>query len=124
MNSPGEPLTDEQIKELTSDLRQLQESLSAILEKGSESASIVELDQPIGRLTRMDAIQRQHMAKANRASHELRLNQVNAALRDLQKEDYGECKTCGEYIGFKRLKVRPEAPFCIECQSQREHHNR
>jgi DnaK suppressor protein len=38
----------------------------------------------------------------------------------LDDDDYGECVTCGEGVGFRRLEAQPEAPFCIACQSQRE----
>ncbi|MCK5912686.1 MAG: TraR/DksA C4-type zinc finger protein, partial [Desulfuromusa sp.] len=33
---------------------------------------------------------------------------------------YGECRMCEEPIGYPRLQVRPESPFCLECQKQAE----
>ncbi len=39
---------------------------------------------------------------------------------ELEQGDYGDCVECGDPVGYARLKARPEAPFCIGCQSQRE----
>ena len=46
--------------------------------------------------------------------------QIAAALKAFDDDSYGDCRTCGEPIGYKRLKSRPEAPFCLACQSARE----
>ena len=34
--------------------------------------------------------------------------------------EYGECKSCGEDIGVKRLRARLVAELCIECKSEQE----
>ncbi|MBB3224040.1 TraR/DksA family transcriptional regulator [Pseudoduganella umbonata] len=34
--------------------------------------------------------------------------------------DYGDCENCGEPIGYSRLEARPEARFCIACQTRLE----
>ncbi len=115
-----EDLTSVQREELRQKLLSLQEELTALLDVSADSAQPVSLDQPIGRLSRMDAIQLQHMAQANRRSHELRLRQVQAALIAMDDDAYGDCKKCEEPIGYARLSVRPEAPFCITCQEQSE----
>ena len=80
----------------------------------------IALDQPIGRLSRMDAIQLQQMSQANRRSYDTRLRQVRAALAAMDEDDYGYCKRCEEPIGYPRLAVRPEAPFCLSCQEEYE----
>lgn len=38
--------------------------------------------------------------------------------------DYGDCENCGEPIGYSRLEARPEARFCIACQTRLEQHRR
>ena len=85
-----------------------------------EGARPVGLDQPLGRLSRMDAIQIQQMSQANRRSHETRLLQVQAALAAMDEDNYGYCKRCDDPIGYPRLTVRPEAPFCVSCQEAYE----
>ena len=63
---------------------------------------------------------RQQMAKANRDSTRLRLRQIEAALARLEDEDYGRCRSCDEPIAIARLRIRPEAVLCVECQQDRE----
>ncbi len=113
-------LSDSQSAELHVDLEQLLADLDAGLEQSAEGSKPVDLDQPIGRLSRMDAIQQQKMVQAQRQRLTLRRQQVLAALAAFERDEYGECRSCGAEIPFKRLKVRPEAPFCIECRERME----
>ena len=76
-------LSPEQLAELGADLVALKSELEEALAASDESAKPVELDQPIGRLSRMDAIQNQQIAKASRRNHELRLRLVLAAINNL-----------------------------------------
>ena len=48
------------------------------------------------------------------------LSKIDAALRKIDDGEYGECKSCGEDIGVKRLRARPVAELCIECKSEQE----
>ena len=48
------------------------------------------------------------------------LSKIDAALEKLEAGEYGECTSCGEDIGMKRLKARPVAELCIECKSEQE----
>ena len=109
-----------QTAELRADLEQLLEALDAVLQQSSESSKPVDLDQPIGRLSRMDAMQQQKMVQAQRARSTLRRQQVMAALASFDSDEYGECRGCAEPIAYKRLKARPETPFCIACREQME----
>jgi RNA polymerase-binding transcription factor DksA len=43
--------------------------------------------------------------------------QIRAALDRIKKDEYGDCLTCGEPIGDKRLEVIPHATQCIKCAS-------
>lgn len=115
-----EELTSSQLEELSVDLRFLQGELQSLLKVSMEGTKPVDLDQPIGRLSRMDAIQQQKMAQANRASHKLRFDLVKAALMTFERDEYGYCRRCDEPIGYRRLKAKPETPFCVACQGARE----
>lgn len=109
-------LTPDQIEEMRSALQERQAELRHLLEVTLDGTRPVDLLQPIGRLTRMDAIQQQKMTAANRRSSEVRLRQVTAALQAIARGDYGPCRRCEEPIGHRRLKARPEAPYCLDCQ--------
>ena len=113
-------LSAEQLLLLQQSLEALQEELSQLVQLSAEGAKPVELDTPIGRLSRMDAMQNQQIAKSNREAHKRRLQLVRAALADIEREDYGLCKRCDEPIGFPRLQAKPESRFCLACQSSSE----
>jgi len=113
-------LDDRQRQELLADLEALMQDLRALIESTRDGAQPVDLDQPIGRVSRMDAIQQQAMLAENRRAAQQRLAQADAALRRLEQDEYGVCLACGEEVGFARLKARPETPFCLACQSSRE----
>ena len=99
----------------------LETELKDALLLATEASRPVELDQQsVGRLSRMDSLQQQAMAKNNRRSLELRLKQVVAALARHERGDYGSCLRCEEDISPKRLNAKPEAPFCRQCQSVQE----
>jgi DnaK suppressor protein len=113
-------LSDTQRAELEDDLDALIESLRDAVESARERSRPVDLDEPIGRVSRIDAIQQQSMVQAGRQAAQRRLALAEGARRRIAEGDYGECAGCGEQIGFARLKARPETPFCVGCQEHRE----
>jgi len=112
-------LTEAQRQELHQDLVQLQKNLRATLADPSRT-QIVDLDLPIGRLSRVDALQQQAMAEAEHRRAAQRLDAVQAAISFFEEGDYGFCKACGEDMPWGRLKARPETPLCVPCLSQIE----
>jgi DnaK suppressor protein len=113
-------LTGGQLSELRDLLDKMQQEIARLLASSSAGAEPVNLDQPIGRLSRMDAMQQQSMVQANRTASRRQLELVNAALRRIQEHEYGFCLGCEEAIPFSRLKVKPETTLCIDCQRSRE----
>jgi len=119
MDEPAE-LTREQLQELHTVLETLLEEIDRSLSLSQEGSKPVDLDEPIGRLSRMDAMLQQSMTQAGRGNLEVRRRQVRESLKALSREEYGLCRRCDEPIGYRRLKVRPEAPFCLACQQKLE----
>ncbi len=114
-------LNDSQIASLTATLEQLLIDLRAQVELASPAASTVILDQSkVGRLSRMDAIQQQHMADSTLQHAKKRLKLVQKALNKMSDVEYGYCELCDGHIAFARLQARPEAQLCLKCQSQQE----
>lgn len=109
-------LTLEQIAELRADLATLMATLQADLDDSASTSAPVELDQArVGRVSRIDAIQQQQMAVASREAQSHRLALVRQALNHLDEGTYGSCGKCEEPIGYRRLKARPEAAYCVQC---------
>lgn len=48
------------------------------------------------------------------------LYQIEYALAKFDEGSYGECESCGDEIGLKRLHARPTATLCIVCQEEQE----
>ncbi len=44
------------------------------------------------------------------------LKEIDYALFKMENETYGICEMCEEPIGKERLKVKPQAKFCIVCR--------
>lgn len=95
------------------------DALEADRAQRADAASTVELDQTrTGRLTRMDALQGQAMARAGQERAETELRRIAAALRRLEAGDYGHCVACDEPIARGRLEADPATPLCIDCAEQ------
>ena len=48
------------------------------------------------------------------------LCKIDEALERIDQGDFGECTSCGEEIGVKRLLARPVAGLCIACKDEQE----
>ncbi len=83
---------------------------------GEDDRQTVELDQQsVGRLSRMDALQRQALAQATGRRRSARRTRIYAALERMRQGEFGYCQDCGEPIPNARLKLDPTLPNCIEC---------
>lgn len=97
------------------------EALAEVQQTGREAAETVVLDQTsVGRLSRMDAIQDQAMAIATTKRREKEILLIDAALRRLEMDDYGYCRSCEEDIAEARLIYDPAAVYCLQCAAALE----
>ena len=97
------------------------EALRQASEAGRDARAPVELDQTRqGRLSRMDAMQGQAMARASEARLRVRIRALQAALVRIEAGDYGECAECGNGISEARLRADPAAMHCVECAGRME----
>ncbi len=115
--------SQEQLAEVYASLLALRKQIQDLLLDTSGATNTVELDQSTqGRLSRMDAMQRQEMAKAEKRRAETRLQRVEAVLEsyDDPEVDFGSCRQCGEPIALKRLQALPDALFCVPCAEELE----
>ena len=88
---------------------------------GEDAASTVELDQTrLGRLSRMDAMQAQQMAKASSRRRQMERGRIATALRRIDEGEYGYCLSCGDLIPAPRLTIDPAAAQCVGCASRSE----
>ncbi|HUE81803.1 MAG TPA: TraR/DksA family transcriptional regulator [Pyrinomonadaceae bacterium] len=90
------------------------------LAQPDETTAPVSLDNPIGRLTRIDAMQAQQMAIELRRRQEGQLARLEKALRLIEEGEYGACGRCGEDIAQRRLEIYPDARLCVDCAEKLE----
>lgn len=113
-------LTDEQRAALQQQLMAMRLALTQRSDAAVEDTRPVSLDQPIGRLTRMDAMQQQQMAIGQQQRIGQELQQIEAALQRLDDNRYGYCLRCKDDIPYDRLRVRPTTTLCVHCQGDLE----
>lgn len=102
-------------------LLELQQELTSLEKTGADAAQTVELDQTrVGRLSRMDALQGQAMSREMGRRRQIELQKIAAALRRLEKGEFGYCVRCEEAIALQRLEHDPGASLCIRCASESE----
>lgn len=106
-------------------LAEFEQVLKGRLEELEQAAALshdsrlpVELDQTsVGRLSRVDAMQRQAMASAAQARRQNETRMIAAALDRIATDDFGGCGGCGGPIPLPRLKLDAAIVTCIECAS-------
>lgn len=109
-------LNDLDLQHFKQALLNLRSDLLAVEQSGQEAAQPVALDQTtVGRVSRMDLLQDQAMAKASQERRQILLQRIEAALRRLENGEFGWCLRCGEAIATKRLEFDPTTPLCIDC---------
>lgn len=97
-------------------LLERKQELLRLVDESSEASQPVELDQTrVGRLSRIDALQNQEMAKETDRRRHAELQRIETALQRLDEDEFGECMTCGEDIAIKRLELDPTVIVCIDC---------
>ena len=85
---------------------------------GEAGQATVELDQQaVGRLSRMDALQNQAMARANATRRKTERARLQAALSRIDEGEFGYCGDCGDAIAPARLRLDPAATRCVDCAS-------
>ncbi len=117
---PADPVDSDLTKAQIAEFREELERQLAKLEKSmtvtDEALKAVELDQgAVGRLSRMDSLQNQSIAKGLRERESVRLALIQQALLRLDAGTYGVCTECGGGVAAERLFVFPESGTCARC---------
>ncbi len=83
----------------------------------------IELDveeTPKDSIDRSD-IEESWFAKERLSQHwKVELHQIELALQKIEQGSFGICEDCDDEIPVKRLRVRPDAAYCLNCQETAE----
>lgn len=105
--------------------KEQEEIKQVILEKiedtEEEIVQLEELTKPIkpdnayGRLSRMDAINNKTINDKALREQKSRLQKLQRALDNVEKDKFGNCTKCGDPIPLGRLKFMPWTTKCVNC---------
>ena len=110
------PMDEDFLTEMRAALTARLTALEAEDALGQDAQKVVVLDQQaVGRLSRMDALQNQAMAKAQAARRDADRRRVQAALARIDDGEFGYCTDCGEVLDADRLRADPALPRCASC---------
>jgi DnaK suppressor protein len=108
-------MTPEQRREIRLRIVQRMEELRITIAQLEETSRPVSLDQPIGRLSRMDSMANQAISGQRLTDSKRTLMRLERALDRVDHDHFGVCAECGEDIAAGRLLIMPEATQCVDC---------
>lgn len=108
-------LTVDQLIDLELRIQEEIDHLQKDMDASAEEREAVSPDRSIGRLSRLDAMQMQEVAKDAQRRREERLQLLEAARDRMDEGEYGNCEVCHEAIPWPRLEAQPEATRCGKC---------
>lgn len=80
-----------------------------------EQSKPVSLDNSIGRISRMDAINNKSITESALRQAEAKLSKLNQAKDNIGKPDFGKCIKCKQPIPIGRILLMPESNKCVNC---------
>ena len=79
-----------------------------------------EQETPTDMIDRSD-VEEAWFTKERMSQHwKLELAQIQTALHKIEDGSFGTCTECDDEIPVKRLRVRPDATLCLNCQESME----
>tara|TARA_Y100000994_G_C15677141_1_gene436247 strand:+ start:292 stop:621 length:330 start_codon:yes stop_codon:yes gene_type:complete len=73
------------------------------------------LDNSVGRVSRMDAINNRGVLNVALKRAESRLEKLKIVKKEINKKDFGICINCNKDIPIGRLILVPESKQCVHC---------
>ena len=109
-------MTEDQIQRCKQSLLKLDQEHQALEEEFANSGDTGILDQTsVGRLSRMEAMEGQHMALEASRRREMRTEDIEGGLRRIESGQYGYCFYCEEEIDYSILEADPTNTRCSKC---------
>ena len=98
--------------------RKIQEEIKkteALIFEYKDLTKPVSLDNSIGRVSRMDAINNKSVTESALRQAENKLAKLHLALDKVGKKDFGICTRCKQPIPLGRILLMPESTRCVNC---------
>jgi len=108
-------MTDREAEELIKIIHEQIKSTKEEIEELIELTKPISLDNSIGRLSRMDAINNKTINEKALRDKKRNLQKLERAVERHKEGKLGKCLKCGQEISFGRLKFMPYTTRCVKC---------
>lgn len=116
-------MNKKQIEELKDKLKDSKASLEKTLETFAKKDNLPEGDwdtifpknEGSGMEDRADEVEEYSSLLPVEHALEVKLKNINDALKKMEENTYGECEKCKEKIPHERLSITPETKTCHKC---------
>jgi len=113
----GEALSAQELKEIKQHLLEMRAEALARLKDKKDDMPEAEVGDPIDTATQ--SLDKEILFELSDNSQVL-VDQIEAALRKIDKGIYGACESCRAVLPKKRIKALPFARYCVNCQHSNE----
>ncbi len=94
------------------------ESTKEEIEELIELTKPISLDNSIGRLSRMDAINNKTINEKALRDKKSTLQKLERAVERYEEDKLGTCLKCGQEIPLGRLRIMPYTTRCVKCSGK------
>lgn len=108
-------ITTEQRQEILAKIQAEITNTQSLITQYEEVLKPVAPDCAIGRVSRMDTIINNSVAKVSLDSAKQKLLKLQIALEKVPNSDFGICTRCKQSIQIGRLLFIPESNLCVRC---------
>lgn len=108
-------MTEKETIEIKKIIKEQISSINDDIVELTELTKPISLDNSIGRLSRMDAINNKAINEKALRDKKQTLQKLNRALERYEDGKLGICLKCNQEIPFGRLKFMPHTTRCVNC---------
>ncbi len=120
MPSKGEALSKKDLQELKNMLLERKQAILRKMQQYYQESQEMETNIAQDAVDKAESSYTKEFLLSLTDAEREQLSQIQAALRRLEKGEYGICQSCGQPINKKRLKIIPWTSLCINCQEKKE----
>lgn len=102
-------------QEITEKIKEEIAKTEQLIAEYKDLSKPVSLDNSIGRISRMDAINNKSITESALRQSEEKLSKLNQALDKVGTKDFGICIKCKQPIPLGRILLMPESSRCVNC---------
>jgi len=116
----GTPMNKRDLKKFKEILLQRRNAITQTSESINEQSVVFDPDDLADEVDLATSETDQAVNLKLRDRERILVKKIDKALKKIESGEYGECESCGDPIGIKRLEARPVTDLCIKCKEEQE----